>query len=212
MEELIFFAVIIFFSIVESIARTRKAKRGGGTPTEDVPAPSRTTEYEPPEPDVPTYDADPSYDDRVPSSQTMLPGELLEELAGLAGRLEKSEARTLDLPNQSPPLPEPTPRPERTSTSTSVSVRPRSTVSKRPSPSDGQHRVHLAHVGYGTDPSTRARSEQDGLDPLAEYLNSDAKAIRKQLRSHKKHALRQAVVLQEVLGPPASLKRDRFSD
>lgn len=208
MEELIFFAVIIFFSIVESIARTRKAKRGGGTPTEDVPGSSRTTEFEfePPEPDLPTYDAEPSYDDRVPSSQTMLPGELLEELAGLAGRLEKSEARTLDLPNQSPPLP------ERTSTSTTVSVRPRSTVSKRPSASDGQHRVHLAHVGYGTDPSTRARSEQDGLDPLAEYLSSDAKAIRKQLRSHEKHALRQAVVLQEVLGPPASLKRDRFSD
>lgn len=127
MEELIFFAVIIFFTILESIARSRKAKQGGGVEDE---APTRTGQWdEPPESGMgegerrhagdgpPTYDQEPSYDDvatgstgrkdrtlgtytrpysareapvggseeeRRPSSETMLPGDLLEQLEGLA--------------------------------------------------------------------------------------------------------------------------------
>ena len=72
MEELIFFAVIIFFSILESIARSRKAKKGGGA---DGPLPD-PVEWEVQLPDLEpgrtsrqggsdleTYDDDPSYDD-----------------------------------------------------------------------------------------------------------------------------------------------------
>lgn len=69
-----------------------------------------------------------------------------------------------------------------------------------------QHEVHLAHVGYGTDPSERAPSEQDGLDPLAEYIGVDAAAVQSQLRSKDPHALRQAIILQEVLSTPVSLR------
>ena len=79
-------------------------------------------------------------------------------------------------------------------------------------PTHGQHQVHRAHRGYGTDPSTRAPSEQDGLDPLAEVLSQDAATIRRQLMSHRAHALRQAVILQEVLGPPVALGGNRFDD
>ena len=68
--------------------------------------------------------------------------------------------------------------------------------------------MHLAHAGYGTDPSERAPSEQDGLDPLARTLSSDARAIRVQLLSDSASALRQAIILQEVLGPPKAMQED----
>ncbi|MDG2281980.1 MAG: hypothetical protein P8L45_02615, partial [Longimicrobiales bacterium] len=75
----------------------------------------------------------------------------------------------------------------------------------RPRPT---HLVHKSHAEYGTDPSERSRSEQDGLDPLARTLSADAKAIRRQLRNHGKSALRQAIILQEVLGPPKAMREE----
>jgi hypothetical protein len=72
--------------------------------------------------------------------------------------------------------------------------------------------VHLAHAGYGTDPSSRAPSEQDGLDPLARRLSADQAAVREQLRRRGHHGLRQAVILQDILGPPASMRADMLSD
>ena len=70
-----------------------------------------------------------------------------------------------------------------------------------------EHYVHLSHAGYGTDPSSRAPSEQDGLDPLAEFLDSDGAAVRQQLFGGRA-ALRRAFVLKEVLGPPKALRED----
>lgn len=225
MEEFIFFAVIIFFSIIESIARSRKQKRAGELPEGSHPEMPVPAEWETKLPDfeLPTYDADPSYDDRATerssssggatrpgaersSSEEMLPGELLEELARLAGRAPEPRARTLELPNESPPIPRPVPaRAERV---------PRPPPVPRPLPqravpnrmSHGEHRVHRAHAGYGTDPSTRAKSLQDDLDPLAQYLGEDAKAVRSQLRSKKASELRQAFVLSEVFGPPVGMR------
>ena len=228
-EELIFFAVIIFFSIIDSIARSRKArKKAQSGENADLPPPE---EWSPdfPTSDLQTYDADSSYDDaegrdardpaqeaytaekRTSASQTMLPSDLFEELAGLAGRLEqgRGEARTLDLPKQSPKLPEPEPeRVHEVPDRSRVATRDRSKVAigRRSVPSSGPHLVHRAHEGYGTDPSERAASEQDGLDPLAQSLGDNAVAIRKQLLSHAGPELRQAVILQEVLGKPVSLR------
>ena len=90
MEELIFFAVIIFFSIVESIARSRKAKRGGGSEGSlpELPDPSEWVP-EPPVLEVPSYDADDSGttegDERnrslatVPFGRRTLAGRLADE-------------------------------------------------------------------------------------------------------------------------------------
>ena len=217
MEELIFFGVIIAFTILDSVARTRKAKLAAEA--ENL-APSVTREPEAWEEsihdrDVPIFDPGPEFSDeqashveeppprygsqpdesesvraesepfsRGPSSEMLLPRDLLGEFAGLVGGLEDTPAKPV-APPPPPPPPTPEPRPE--------------------------HRVHLAHADYGTDPSERAPSEQDGLDPLAEHLSADASWVRRQLRSRGIHALRQAVVMQEVLGPPAALVRtDRF--
>lgn len=244
MDELIFFAVIIFFSIVESIARSRKAKRGeGSTGAERPDFPESDSRVES-LPEVPTYDRDPSYDDHVEtappapaarrpleaprsagggttapsSSEVLLPGDLLQELERLAGRpqprssLPGSASRPAPKRVEVPP-PKPVERPLPTAGGVVVRRTPpapvRKTVPKaRPLPfgTHGEHPVHLAHRGFGTDPSSRAPSREDNLDPLAEYLGEDAKAVRSQLRSRSASELRRAIILREVLGAPVALR------
>ena len=218
MQELIFFAVIIVFSILESIARGRKKRAGESSPTPGEWEPeveSEDWEEERPELDparareeagsrgtvapgreLSTYSAPQGGDasrvlDR--GSEAMIPAEIWEEIAGLAG------GRGAGAPTR--PAPGRPARVERT---------------PLPMPSSGtrgppraEHRVHLAHAAYGTDPSTRPRSEQDALDPLARRLSRDAAQVRSVLSgSGGYHALRQAVILHEVLGLPVAL-RDR---
>ncbi|NIP83910.1 MAG: hypothetical protein GWO00_24015, partial [Gemmatimonadetes bacterium] len=218
MEELIFFAIIIIFSILESIARSRKGKRQEGEgevggPTEwearlpEPELPGRGPRRRQPGDRLPTYDEEPSYDEQPsyderaeghagggpgrpleryttpggmerpagagrvggdrPSSQTMLPGDLLEQLEALArGRkADREKGRTIDLPRQSPPLP-PRPAPiERSEVGSEGPVGSTAPVGSR-TPIDAtpvEHEIHRAHEGYGTDPSTRAPSEQDLL-------------------------------------------------
>ncbi len=254
MEELIFFAVLIFFSIIESIARSRKQRKGGGTLPElpEEVAREMETQWEaeqaqrrqrtrprPPTSEVPTYDDDVSFDartagevegrsfdtrsseveatfdetasaepersKRAASSESMIPADIWEEIAGLA-REAKVEL----------PAPRPKPRPQLPQTQLPQERRvPQPKRPPRPSPTRARpsapspamegtagHAVHLSHVGYGSDPSERARSAEDGLDPLARTLGADAAAVRLQLRVQGAHGLRQAMILQEVLGPP----------
>ena len=250
MDELIFFAVIIFFSIIESIARCRKKMRQGAeAPDESFPLPD-PSEWETKLPDLekrselPTYDEDPSYDDRYQprsragrsregrsreghtppdratrptpersrsSSEELLPGDLLEELAKMAGKIQEREATPLELPRESPPLPQPAearaPRPIPDRARTAQPARSRLPVrAPRSVPARPEHRVHLAHAGYGTDPSERPKSFHDTLDPLAQQLSADARAVRAQLRSQDTSALRQAFILREVLGEPRGMR------
>jgi hypothetical protein len=123
----------------------------------------------------------------------MIPADLWEEIANLArGQVP------------APPAPKPAPVP----VPTPAPARPR--AARGPTRPAEKHRVHRSHVGFGTDPSTRPPSEQDGLDPLAGHLGVDAASARRQLLSRDRHSLRQAVILQEVLGPPAALRPDPF--
>jgi hypothetical protein len=225
MEELIFFAVIIVFSIIESMARSRQKKRTPQVPQtpaewqwepEKEETPDRVTyeaesgfDEEPAVEERPTFDAEPSFDDvvstrrsrddvqppqrarRAPatSSESMINADLWEEIAGLGRGRAPTPAET-------------TPPP----------ARPLPTRAPRPAPAHEEHVVHRSHVGFGSDPSERARSEQDGLDPLARRSSADASAVRQQLRTLGMHALRQAVILHEVLGPPVSTRPDRYQE
>jgi hypothetical protein len=276
MEELIFFAVLIFFSIVESIARSRKQRKGGGPlpemppereagPPRQHPRP-RPTQRAQQRSGVPSYDDDASFDARASSeegisfegrtsseagrsfddtasseeerrrraasSESMIPADIWEEIAGLA-REAKVE---LPLPGprptpqprpQSRPAPTPQPRPQAPAPRKVPAPKPSATklpkIARAPTPvvvtpaepaleGTAAHAVHESHAGYGTDPSERARSAQDGLDPLARVLSRDASAVRQQLRGQGANALRQALILYEVLGPPAASRPDRFSE
>lgn len=244
MDQLLFFGFIIFISILESIARSRRAKKQkeqGQTGGEDQRYEFEWAQKSPDE--LPTYDADPSYDDRPtsyddqpsyddavedvaprapvrdqrPSTESMLPGNLFEELAALAGQLEaeKEQARTVRVPKQSPPIPAPQPHttqgrdwlptPARSRPAPTGRMEAVTRTGSRGTPRP-HHRVHDAHRYYGTDPSERPPSMQDGMDPLRETLSEDAKAVREQLMSQSTSALRQAFILREVLGTPVGLR------
>jgi hypothetical protein len=261
MEELIFFAVLIFFSIIESIARSRKQRTGGTLPDTPGEAPAewgreagqaqRPGPRPAPQPrprmsDVPSYDEDASFDARArqegrsfdeaatsdeerrrraASSESMIPADIWREIEGLA-REAKVEL----------PLPAPRPKPQSPRPQAQLPKPGGARQRKRPAPKSPQrmpptvpqprrpalpeptvegaaaHPVHLSHAGYGTDPSDRARAEQDLLAPTRSASAANAVAVREQLRSQGANALRQALILQEVLGPPAASKPDRFSE
>jgi hypothetical protein len=202
MEELIFFAVLIFFSIIESIARSRKQRQGGGQLPELPDEEAREAQAK--------WEAEQA--ERSRRRRVRPPTSIGEEIAGLA-REAKVEL----------PAPRPKPRPRLPQTQLPQERRvpgprkpaPRAAPARsRPAPPSPAfegtpaHAVHLSHVSYGSDPSERARSAEDGLDPLARSLSADAAAVRRQLRGQGAHALRQALILQEVLGPPVASRPD----
>jgi hypothetical protein len=279
MEELIFFAVLIFFSIIESIARSRKQRKGGGPlpeapgeappdweqewerqrragRTEQAPGP-RPRLPQQGRPEVPSYDDDESFDartardesrssseagqsfdeaaaseserrKRAESSESLIPADIWEEIAGLAREAKvelpapaprpkpqpklqpKSQRR--ELPPQPRRVPPPRPATAKLPPLRSRPTSPPSPTAEPALEGTAAHAVHQSHVGYGTDPSERVRSAQDGLDPLARVLGRDAAAVRQQLRSQGAGALRQALILHEVLGPPAASRPDPFSE
>lgn len=219
MGELVFFAVIILFSILEAVAKRRKqgeaGEEGGDEGESWTPAPVERQPKPKAErrPRIERGSASSSSTDRgMPQrgagreepSETMIPADLWEEIAGLAtGQtprrrpkaepegMHTEEARSLE-PLEVERI-EDDIRPARTYTGARV-----------PSSADA-HPVHRSHVGYGTDPSKRAPSEQDWR--AAERGNRNAKRVRAMLRgSEGTDALKQAVILREVLGPPVSMK------
>lgn len=165
----------------------------------------------------------------------MLPGGLLEQLAGMAAKVEaerqRMERAEVDVPveedathssdeervrqqrrwveSQARREARAREREDRSRAKSAERARTPTYQRRGPARPVASHRVHRAHAEYGTDPSERSRSEQDGLDPLARTLSADAKAIRGQLLSNSASALRQAIILQEVLGPPKAMREEQ---
>jgi hypothetical protein len=259
MEQLIFIALIFFFSIIESISRRRKRAEmdapqvpGEGGAADDerrrsegrgaegdgrdagrrrraaersIPSDrSRARPGEAQGPPVPTYDAERSYDDaaigepaRRPQtgSEGMIPADLWKEIERLARGepVQTPEAAPPRRPRGQATRPKPLPPPRKgrmaAGTEQAGRVAPRAEPIVRHKESRS---IHAAHAGFGTDPSERPPSPHDKIDPLGRRLNAEAAAIRKLLRSMDPSALRQAVILQEVLGPPVSLRPEPFSE
>lgn len=215
MEELIFFGILILFSILESISRKRKAKARGDV---EEPGELEAPEWRPHpswDDELPTYDADGSYDDAAeeagPHPDRARGGsaaDLWAELAGLA--TGTPEARTRSIPRQSPPLPDALPVEARQQPvlAERLSAVPRrlARYPHEPVATEAEHPVHRAHLGFGTDPSSRAPSEQDVLAGLPPPRHARSVAVRAQLRSHKASQLREAILLKEVLEPPVALR------
>lgn len=209
MGELVFFAVIILFSVLESIARSRKQRQaeGGedagkgeegprpagrsGRPRAEAgrapgPGASRTAERE--------------------SSERMIPEDLWEEIAGLAaGRPAPSKAGKKGGVARRPRPRQPEPRPKAPSSSSGSVPELRGRFTPKALEVD-EHPVHLSHAGYGTDPSERVKSEQDWRP--SEEGNRNAERVRAMLRGSGADALKQAVILREVLGPPLAMRDD----
>jgi hypothetical protein len=220
MDGWVFIVVIVLFSLLDGVLRKQKAARaaealppgqepepGGHEPMYDAePSFDEQHAYEPP-----SFDDRPSYDEEIdddvaeysspstavsrstPAPPTpLIPRDIWEEeIAGLVSGVQASE----------PPAP-PEPRREATTVARRASF--------QPTTPEQEHFVHRSHADYGTDPSSRAPSEQDGLDPLARHLGADAGAAHKLLSSGDPHALRRAIILQEILGPPAAFRGDPY--
>mgnify|MGYP001200245233 FL=1 len=119
----------------------------------------------------------------------ILPADLWEEITG-AMRLPEPE------PVEETPLPEREP------------VR----TSRKRQPDPSVHQIHSTHPEYGTDPSERTESIQHGLGSLTDALELRASVARDQLGLGDRKALRKAVILHEVLGPPLALREQQQAD
>ena len=119
----------------------------------------------------------------------ILPADLWEEITG-AMRLPEPE------PVEETPLPEREP------------VRTR----RKRQPDPSVHPIHSTHPEYGTDPSERTASIQHGLGSLTDTLELRASVTRDQLGLGDREALRKAVILHEVLGPPLALREQQQAD
>ena len=218
MGELIFFAVLILFSILESVARKRGQREGGGDedPTAGgAPRPSRREGRT----DRSRGTVTPSGRESLESAETMLPADLWEEIAGLAaGRLPQSPPEPVQR-RPGKPAGGHRRRPKGTAASRRASreaerrrraaaeaARSAERETSRWTPSTtGAHPIHDTHRDYGTDPSERKASELDWKPTVRG--NENAKRVRALLRgSGGADALKQAVMLQEILGAPASMK------
>jgi hypothetical protein len=238
--ELIFFAVIVLFSILEAVAKRRKRREegeeGGDEGESWTPAPVERQPRPKAERRPRVERGSSSSSDRgMPErgsgreerSETMIPADIWEEIAGLAGgevpRPEPAPRKPKSVPRKPKPVPEarsgsaprrwkPGPFDDEAVSVEKLEVerieddiRPVRTYTGARVPSIDAHPVHRSHIGYGTDPSERAPSEQDWRP--SERGNRNAKRVRAMLRgSEGTDALKQAVILREVLGPPLSMK------
>lgn len=231
MEQLIFVAVIVFFTILEGIARSRKQ---GGGPAGPLPLPEEREQDERgrpelsrmprrPEPTrsptvepVRTYDQEPSFDDAVEESpaswggpqgpragrrdasgsETLVPQDVWEEIMALA-RGEKPQGRPMPTSARPRPTPAP-PRPPARRPPT-----PKPAPSRVQVPPEPVHRVHATHPQMGKPMAGRI-SVLDSA-PVRVTTNPDVVAVRRMLAGGP-GSLRQAVMLTEVLGPPASVR------
>ena len=203
MDQLIIIGLIVVFSILNEIAKKKtkeaEAELQGQGPHELTPE-ELDWQFDPvaeagprPEegrglPDRPGPSSPPDGD-----AQPVIPRNVWEEIAALAS------GQPLPAPSPKPPAPVPararTPRPP-----LPVEVEDRRRERGPPRP---DHEIHRAHAKYGTPVSERLRP----LDTPAMH-RSPSKEVRDvmALLSGGGESLRQAIILQEVLGRPVSLR------
>jgi len=153
------------------------------------------------------------------SSEGLIPADVWEEIQALA-RGESAPARGTPAPTRTPPParspaggPSPAstapargaPRAARAPTSTAERPLPSASVPTKGPIVTPEHAVHLTHPKYGTPVHDRLTGFDDHARPRG--LSTQGMAVRSALRG-RGAGLRQAVLLQEILGPPVSLKDD----
>jgi len=231
MDGLIFLVVIVVFSLLEGVLRKQKAaqqarlrlsgdltrdRRHG--PTQDGQLEDGQYGFVEDEQFETTYGSESSYDEvddiqeysnqyrEAPPSKPS-PSGITREMKDV---WDWRSPLVAGAQPQASDLEQPAPRAPRTETAAVVRAETTAVTQRatRGLTTSQEHIVHGSHIGYGTDPSQRAPSEQDGLDPLAEHLGTDAGAVHQLFASRDSHALRQAIILQEVLGLPSAFRGD----
>jgi hypothetical protein len=205
-NELIFFAVIILFTVIEAITKARKKRAEDGEEADgEVSDRERLARRSGPR------------EREDEPSETMIPADIWEEIAGLGRGRREPDAEPTELAPAPTPAPTPVPygsagrrAPAPYEGPRGGSPGPKRRTALAPGPTrlpsvTEAHRIHRLHPDLGTDPSERTRSEQDWRPEVRDDRN--AKRVRALLRgSEGTDALKQAVILREVLGPPVSMR------
>ena len=140
-----------------------------------------------------------------------------EPLARDSGRERKATeilpadlwAEITGLPTEKTPVEEESPVASRETTSAPLPQREPVRTSRKRQPEPSVHPIHSTHPEYGTDPSARTPAIQHGL---TDTLGLRASVARDQLGLGDREALRKAVILHEVLGPPLALREQQQAD
>ena len=223
MEQFIFIGVIVLFSILDGIAKKKKREAQQAQQAQQAsyePTPEEADwQWEPAGEDLQSYDAAPSVgdyvedDDGIPGeplprytqpygsqpqqpaspaggAQGLIPKDIWEEIAALAA-------------GRPPPQPAPAPQPPQ------AYVVPAPVEAPRPTrgPDRPEHRAHLAHAKYGTAVSSRLQPMDRPEMHQEAGLSREIRSVRRLLAGGSGD-LRKAVILQEVLGAPVTLRDD----
>lgn len=238
-EELIFFALILIFTVLDGLLRKKKPDgfplpddRRGDDWDDELPtleAPPSPTRRRPAEFDDPSIPGRPrseyttpygSTAGRTPSGPTPsgVPGEVWEEIARLA-RGERPEpvevegwtgveVEDRDVERRAASS---LPTPSETLTRGRVGTKLPAPIGRKEVGTRAdlfEHPVHASHALYGTDPSERP---ENVATVRRERLSPDVAAVRSMLSGDRRQ-LRRAVILQEMLGPPVSLRDEEERD
>lgn len=233
MNELLFFGIIALFTILEGISRAKK-KRGGGTlpvpeewetdlepdPREGargLPVPGRTVEAEGITAEGEKYVSVPDRPWATPtdrgaetppsSSEGLIPADIWEEITAMArGEAPPRRARPMPTPAPPPVPPRERPAPAQRRERLAPPRPPRPAPVPRPAPTAAPHRLHATHPTLGRPVHERLTR----LDTPADHwvrVDPDVAAARGMVRGGPS-ALRRAIILSEVLGPPVSMREE----
>ena len=226
MEQFIFIGVIVLFSILDGIAK--KKKREAQKAQQAQQASYQTTpeeadgEWQPAGEELQSFDAGPSVgdyvedDDGIPGetlprytqpygsdsqppepaaggAQGLIPQDIWEEIAALAAGRPAPQPE----PQQAYLVPAPAPAPVQEPRPTRGPDRP-------------EHRAHRAHAKYGTPVSERLQPMDRPEMHQGPGLSPEIRSVR-HLLAGGSTSLRQAVILQEVLGSPVTLRDDPWT-
>lgn len=198
MDNLVLVGVIVLFTILDAVARKKKAQARAQLPGQEphMPTPEESDwKWEPVGEELQEYDGESLFEvdaeeevqpaSPSPSSgQDIIPKGVWEEIAALAS------GNPLPVPAPTPPAP--------------VVLAERSPVR---GPERPEHRAHMAHAKYGTPVSSRLKPMDTPEMHQVKALSDEVRSVRRLLRGGGS-SLRQAVILQEILGAPVSLRDD----
>lgn len=215
MEQLVFIAVLILFSILDAVAKKKRqqqmeeaeegAPEGAREEAEWAPLPGADPHRDGrPGASLPPYAG--SYrgqgGDAPSTAEGMVPADIWEEIGALArGEPVPEPEPASDVPSEPPRTPGPGERPELPARIPTTSPIRREQVGRY---EVGSHPVHASHADYGTDPSQRAPS----MAPRSGAPGRRAREVRAALVEGGPEAARRAVILQEVLGKPLAYRDD----
>lgn len=221
MEELIFFGVLILFSILDAVAKKKRKQQmeaeeaEAGTPEDGSGRWEGMSTYEAPEIEADGRDttlspyAGPSADDGPGGgsggSEGLVPRDIWAEIGALA----RGERPTVPGPGSDDPWAGPSAAEPEISRSDVPATSPirRSQVGRREVGRGGgvaDHPIHRSHADYGTDPSERASVPAT----VSGGPGREVREVRRALVEGGRGAARRAVILHEVLGPPLAYRKE----